>query len=150
MDFSREAWRKLYIRENLDHQSWPLFARGLRDYLIRSARDDGTLVAKTEDPCGDVARALRATDDEVSEVRAAVELMIYDGYLSWKKQRLFITHFEEAQRRATSTKRVRKHRSKLLESQGGETFHGGVTKHESETDPIRNDPKRSKPLHHLR
>jgi len=40
-DWAKERWRKLYLREALDQRLWSVMARGLRDYLIRLAEDDG-------------------------------------------------------------------------------------------------------------
>jgi len=144
MQFSRENWRKLYVRENLDHKAWPVLWRGIRDYLIRVARDDGTLLAATTDPGADMARALGSHADESASVAAAVGAMIQDGFLSHKRSRLFISRFEEAQERATSTKRVRAHRErKLTELCETETFQASVTKREDETETTRNETTRN-------
>jgi hypothetical protein len=140
VDFRREPWRKLYVRENLDHAGWPLLARGLRDYLIRMARDDGTLLAITADPGKDLASAVGACGPEIDETFHAVSLMLRDGYLVHDKAgRLSITRFEEAQARSTSTNRVRKHRESLK----SETFPKRVTKQQGETETKRNETKRN-------
>jgi len=142
VDFRRESWRKLYLRENLDQQGWPLFARGLRDLLIRLARDDGTLIAHTSAPADDLASTLKADEAEAPQAVVAAGLMLEDGYLSHERGRLFITRFEEGQDRNVSTPRVRKHRAKLPESTKGETFPEHVTKQSGETDPTRPDTTR--------
>ena len=43
-DWTKERWRKQYIREPLQHRAWPVLARGLRELLNALAEDDGTLV----------------------------------------------------------------------------------------------------------
>ena len=32
-DWTRERWRKQYVREPLQHRAWPVMARGLRELL---------------------------------------------------------------------------------------------------------------------
>jgi len=144
MDFSRETWRKLYVTESADHRLWPVAARGVRDLLLRLARDDGTLLSRTDHPCQDMARALGSIADELGVIASFIQLMIDDGYLTHSRRRLFITRFEEGQERAKSTSRVRRHRkkqtSKSAESFDSETFLKHVTKRTNETDPIRSDP----------
>ena len=49
-DWSKERWRKLYLREALDQRPWSVMARGLRDYLIRLAEDDGALIRAADEP----------------------------------------------------------------------------------------------------
>ncbi len=147
VDFRRESWRKLYVRENLDHRAWPVLWRGLRDYLIRIARDDGTLLTSTRNPGEDLARAIGSHPDEVERVASGVETLIRDGYLSHTLGRLFIARYEEGQARTTSTERVRRHRAKRSESAPSETVSGTlqkrVTKHENETETTRPDPTRN-------
>ncbi len=145
MDFRLESWRKLYLRENLDQQGWPLFARGLRDLLVRLAKDDGTVVARTTSPADDLAATLKASPDEWPMVVDAAERMLVDGYLLHETGRLFIARHEDAQARCTSTARVRKHRAKAAETAGSETLPKRVTKHQSGTDPTRPDPTRPDP-----
>ena len=151
MDFRREAWRKLYIRENLEHRGWPLLARGIRDYLIRHARDDGTLLARTTEPEDDLAASLGPRPDEVGPTILAIQLLLADGFLVHDKRtkRLSMARFEEAQERSTSTERVRRYRSKLAELAEPETLRNvpeALLKRASETDPIRSDPIRSETI----
>jgi hypothetical protein len=47
-DWSKERWRKLYLREALEQRLWSVMARGLRDYLIRLAED-----GRCRDSCRD-------------------------------------------------------------------------------------------------
>jgi hypothetical protein len=49
-DWSKERWRKVYLREALEQRLWSVMARGLRDYLIRLAEDDGALIRDSADP----------------------------------------------------------------------------------------------------
>jgi glycine oxidase len=56
MRFDRESWRKLYVAESVQHRMLPLFTRGLRDYLLRHAEDDGTILRDSVDHAGDLAR----------------------------------------------------------------------------------------------
>jgi len=75
----------------------PVLARGLRDYLIRHAKDDGTLLERTDSPGRDLARALGAHENEISVIESFVELLISDGYLSHKSSKLSIRRFKKAQ-----------------------------------------------------
>ncbi len=63
-DWSKERWRKLYLRESLEQRLWSVMARGLRDYLIRLAEDDGTLIRDDDDPEGALLKALGAHPEE--------------------------------------------------------------------------------------
>lgn len=156
MDFDKESWRKLYVFESMDHRSWPIFARGLRDLMLRLCKPDGTLLAqvKRDDPGEALAQALGADHmggdpSEAKQVHTAVHLMLADGYLAFSKRRLWIKNFEKAQQRASSTVRMREHRarkqlSNQSESLNDVTSHANVTKPKSETDPIRSDPIRKK------
>lgn len=97
MKFERESWRKLYIAESIEHRLLPLFTRGLRDYLLRLASDDGTILATTDDPKGDLVRALRCDKKETKAASSAIEDLLRIGYLSHEDRRLWISKFEEAQ-----------------------------------------------------
>src|SRR5687768_7425592 len=97
MRFDIESWRKLYVAESVEHKLKPILSRGFRDYLIRHARADGTLLAKTADPCGDLARALGAHPDEFGTVKQYIQDWIDDGYLRFSRGRLAIARFVEAQ-----------------------------------------------------
>src|SRR5688572_22591489 len=97
MKFEHESWRKLYVSESIEHRLMPIFCRGTRDYLIRHAKQDGTLLAKTEDPGRDLGRALGAHESELELFAAFVATLIADGYLTHKKSRLWITRFVDGQ-----------------------------------------------------
>lgn len=97
MRFDREPWRKLYRSESVEDRLLPVVVRGLRDYLLRHAADDGTLIAKTEAPGEDMARAIGAHPDEFTVTVGGVERLIASGYLKHKNGRLWIAKFQEAQ-----------------------------------------------------
>lgn len=97
MRFDRESWRKLYVAESMQHRAMPLFARGLRDYLIRFAEVDGTLLHDTTEPVADLARVLGANGNERKALADSLDRLMRIGYLSLKQGRLFITKFAEAQ-----------------------------------------------------
>lgn len=151
MNFKREPWRKLYLRESLQQRGWSVTTRGLRDYLIRLASDDGTLIGRTKDPHHDLSLALGVHRGEHQAIADAITTLLDDGYLRYERGRLFIQRFEEAQHRDKSTNRVREHRERKRAktddtetvSQRFETLDANVTKPPDETDPIRSDPKRS-------
>jgi hypothetical protein len=108
--FDRESWRKLYIAESLDQFAMPLFTRGLRDYLLRHAKEDGTILSSTEDAAGDLAGVLNAKQTERKMVEESVSRLLKCGYLSLAGGRLWITRFEEAQSaRSPGAKRQAKH-----------------------------------------
>lgn len=138
-DWAKERWRKLYLRESLEQRLWSVMARGLRDYLIRLAEDDGTLIRDDDDPDGALLRALGAHPEESELVRRALELLRRDGFLAGGTRSISIGNLQAAQGwesrpagavRATetttkasgansSTERVRRHRARLrLESSG--------------------------------
>ena len=96
-DWSKERWRKLYLREALDQRLWSVMARGLRDYLIRLAEDDGGLIRDADDPVGALLRALGAHADEADLVRAAIVLLRRDGFLSGDARSLFVRNLPAAQ-----------------------------------------------------
>lgn len=97
MKFERESWRKLYVAESAEHRLMSVVARGLRDYLLRIAGDDGTLLASTKDAKQDVLRLLNPTSTEKRLVAEAFEELLRIGYLSLEGGRLWITKFVEAQ-----------------------------------------------------
>jgi hypothetical protein len=109
--FDRESWRKLYVAESIEHRLLPLFARGLRDYLLRLAEDDGTLLRSTKDPAGDLFRVLNALPRERKQVTEAVTELQRIGYLNYSDGRLWIAKFHEAQT-ARSKNAVRQARFK--------------------------------------
>jgi len=81
MKWEREQWRKLYLREPNEQLLWPVLTRSLRDYLLRRADDDGVLFRLTNDPAGDLCRALGARDHECDIVRDSVGTLLADGFL---------------------------------------------------------------------
>lgn len=98
MRFDRESWRKLYVAESIEHRALPLFTRGLRDYLLRGAQDDGTLLRSTKAPAADLARVLAPKDEtERKQLAEGIRELLAIGYLTHSDGRLWITRFEEAQ-----------------------------------------------------
>ena len=96
-DWSKERWRKLYLREALQQRLWPVMARGLRDYLIRLAEDDGALIRDADDPLEALLIALGAQPNEAELVRAAVGLLRRDGFLTGGPRSLFVCNLPAAQ-----------------------------------------------------
>lgn len=97
MRFDRESYRKLYVAESAEHRLLSLFSRGLRDYLLRFAMEDGTLLPKSSKPAEDLARVLGAAGSERRMVAHAVTDLIGVGYLSYEDGRLWITRYVDAQ-----------------------------------------------------
>jgi len=96
-DWSKERWRKLYLREALEQRLWSVMARGLRDYLIRVAEDDGALIRDADDPVEALLPALGAHPDEAELVRAAIVLLRRDGFLAGGARSLFVRNLPAAQ-----------------------------------------------------
>ncbi|HKO48998.1 MAG TPA: hypothetical protein VJV79_14805 [Polyangiaceae bacterium] len=67
-DWAKERWRKLYLREALEQRLWSVMARGLRDYLIRVAEDDGALIRDSDEPVEALLHALGAHAEEAGLV----------------------------------------------------------------------------------
>lgn len=97
--WTREQWRKLYRRESLTSRLQPVLARGLRDYLLRDAEDDGTLVRGQADPLGALADALGTHPEERAQVLGYLKIWVQDGYLSVADGRAWVTNLAEAQER---------------------------------------------------
>jgi hypothetical protein len=97
MRFDRESWRKLYVAESMQHRLMPVLCRGLRDYLLRHAGEDGTLLSRTEDPARDLAKVLGAHESESNLVETYVLTWLDEGYLKHSRGRLYIAKYEEAQ-----------------------------------------------------
>ena len=133
MRFERESWRKLYVAESMQHRLLPVLCRGLRDYLLRYASEDGTLLARTDSPAQDLAKALGSHPDEADMVARFAEGWLADGYLSHKRGRLFITRYSEAQEaRSPGASRQAKYRdSKRVTSD----VTGDATSNETVTSP---------------
>ena len=96
-DWSKERWRKLYLREALDQRLWSVMARGLRDYLIRLAEDDGALIRDADDPIEALLLALGAHAEEADSVRGAIALLRRDGFLSGDARSMFVRNLPAAQ-----------------------------------------------------
>jgi hypothetical protein len=96
-DWSRERWRKLYLREALEQRLWSVMARGLRDYLIRLAEDDGALIRDAEEPVEALLTVLGAHAGEAELVRGAIELLRRDGFLGGGARALFVRNLPVAQ-----------------------------------------------------
>lgn len=124
--FDRESWRKLYVAESMQHRKLSLFTRGVRDYLLRLAEEDGTLFAETTDPSGDLADALNAHSGERKLVERAVSDLLKIGYLSHEAGRLWVTKFEEAQAaRSPGAMRQAKYAAKKKSTPGSGGGDGG-------------------------
>ena len=96
-DWSKERWRKLYLREALDQRLWSVMARGLRDYLIRLAEDDGALIRDADDPLEALLLALGAHAEEAELVRGAIALLRRDGFLSGGARSMFVRNLPAGQ-----------------------------------------------------
>ena len=96
-DWSKERWRKLYLREALEQRLWSVKARGLRDYLIRVAEDDGALIRDSDDPVDALLLALGAYAEEAELVRAAIVLLCRDGFLAADARSIFVRNLPAAQ-----------------------------------------------------
>lgn len=154
MRFDRESWRKLYITESIEHRMMPVLARGLRDYLLRHAKQDGTLLAKTDSPADDLARGLGAHPDEFESVTGYITEWISNGFLVFSRGRLWIRNFEAAQASASpGAKRQKRYRERKRDVDPvtrdvtrDVTQRNGVTKRDVTRDvtvtshPTRPDP----------
>ncbi|MEI9942154.1 MAG: hypothetical protein WDO69_33480 [Pseudomonadota bacterium] len=96
-DWSKERWRKLYLREALEQRLWSVMARGLRDYLIRLAEDDGALIRDADEPVEALLTVLGAHEGEAELVRGAIELLRRDGFLGGGARSLFVWNLPAAQ-----------------------------------------------------
>jgi hypothetical protein len=98
-DWRRERWRRLYLREAAQQRAtWALMARGIRDYAVRLAEDDGTLVDDAGDNAFDVLiRVLAPQPDEEASTRAACVVLLADGYLEQEDGRIWIVNLPAAQ-----------------------------------------------------
>ncbi len=97
MRFDQGSWRKLYVGESVTHRMLPLFSRGLRDYLLRHAEEDGTILHESDDHAADLARILLATNTERKQLASALDDLLRIGYLATNGKRLWIAKFVEAQ-----------------------------------------------------
>jgi hypothetical protein len=145
-DWSKERWRKQYVREPLQHHTWPVMARGLRELLNALAEDDGLLVRGADDPVQALLHALHPQEYEAEFVEAAIELLLADGFLERDAQSIWIPEVPWAQApkeslspepirggalspsadagRRTSTERVRQFRERQRTRNDPAAFHG--------------------------
>lgn len=143
-DWSKERWRKQYVREPLQHRTWPVMARGLRELLNALAEDDGLLVRDADDPVQALLRALHPQEYEAELVQVALELLIADGFLERDEHSIWIPEVPWAQApkedvtpepsrstdqrlaadagRRTSTERVRQFRERQRARNAPEAF----------------------------
>lgn len=160
MNYETEPWYKLYIRESTEDKLLPVLNRGLRDFLLRLAksRKDGTILARTENPGEDLARALGAHPDEFATIVAFVRSMLEDGYLRHRKGRLWITNFVDAQEaRSAGARRQKRYRDKDKESRASDddehnegitsdvTRDARVTSQERRSEKRREETRREDP-----
>jgi 5-methylcytosine-specific restriction endonuclease McrA len=94
--FERESWRKLYVPESVEHRLMSVFSRGLRDYLLRHAEEDGTLI-RSKTPVDSLAKALGVEPKERKQFKTSIEDLIGVDYLTLDPERLWITRFSDAQ-----------------------------------------------------
>jgi hypothetical protein len=156
-DWTKERWRKQYIREPLQHRAWPVLARGLRELLNALAEDDGTLVRDVEDPAEALLRGLNAQDYEIELVQAAIELLLREGFLEADEHAVWIPDLPRAQAqrdvagppaerpaapteaRATSTERVRAFRARQRQRNGAAVSNDAVPETSNEPPPVADD-----------
>lgn len=112
-----------YFRESINELCWPLLARALRQYLTRLAEDDGAIVRNRSDALEGLFRLLLPHADEAEAVRAALALLVQEGFLVADATSVFVRvvrpppGFSPARTEAPvplklSTARVRKHRER--------------------------------------
>lgn len=144
MKWEHQPWRKLYVHEPTAQKLMALMARGLRDYLIRFADEDGVLFRQTNDPVEDLTRVLSPRDIERDMSRDAVRTLLDDGYLEHTRQgSLVIRNFIEAQNRKTpEAARKAAQRAREKGEANPSDSHGTVTGQVRRIDPIRNESKR--------
>ena len=75
-DWGKEPWRRQYVNESIDDLGRPLLYRGLRDYLIRKARqDDGVLARHQPTPERAVETVVRACGAHPDEFDTCIKYM---------------------------------------------------------------------------
>lgn len=134
-DWSKERWRRQYVREPLQHRAWPVMARGLRELLNALAEDDGSLVCDMDDPIEALLRALNPQEYEVELVQAAIALLLREGLLARDERSIWLPELPRSQaqrevgsappapptssaQRSTSTERVRQFRERQRNAAG--------------------------------
>ncbi|HVY26140.1 MAG TPA: hypothetical protein VHB79_06290 [Polyangiaceae bacterium] len=156
-DWTKERWRKQYIREPLQHRAWPVMARGLRELLNALAEDDGTLVRDVEDPLEALMRGLHAQEYELELVEAALGLLLREGFLASDEHSIWIPDLPRAQAqrdappasvdrvppaadtRQTSTERVRAFRARQRERNAAAVSDGAVPETGDAAQPVSDD-----------
>lgn len=124
MRFDREPWRKLYIAESAEHAFMPLAVRGVRDYLLRFAAEDGTLLPATqpESMVADLAFLIRAKPNETELVSLILAELQRVGYLKFSRGRLWLPRFEEGQKaRSPGAKRQAAYKARKAGGSVGDT-----------------------------
>jgi hypothetical protein len=143
MDYARKWWVRLYVEESNEDRAKPLFARALRDTLLRFAQPlDGK--GKPTPRSGELMRgksaehaielllnAMGAQLDERDQAAAYIEDWIEDGWLTVRKQKqrhiLCITNYVAAQTaRTKAALRMQRYRARQKKTQQSRS-NGGVT-----------------------
>lgn len=88
-----EKWRKLLCREPLEQRAWPVFARGLRDLLIRLAEDDGYLVPGPDE----LIVALQPHEEERLLIGSIVGLLLEDEFIVMREGGLYVRNLPKVQ-----------------------------------------------------
>jgi len=146
-DWSRERWRKQYVREPLEERLWPVMARGLRELLNKLAEEDGMLVSGVSDPEAALVEALAPRSEERELVRLGVSLLVRERFLESDEDSIWIPELPVAQGArwvpaaveppgegtpvpSSSAERVRRHRANkraALSNAVGSARPGAVT-----------------------
>lgn len=149
-DWSRERWRKQFLREPLQERMWPVMARGLRELLNKLAEEDGTLVSGASDPEASLVEALAPHSEERQLVRLAVSLLVRERFLESDETSIWIPDLpasqaarwgssevepqrESARAPSSSTERVRRHRAN---KRAGASDTSAWSRAAAVTDPV--------------
>lgn len=108
MDWSRERYRKLYIREIGSFQQLPLYARALAGELLKIADDDGKIALGGKSPAEAIAFAVGANKQDRALLRIHVPMLLKDRYIVQEDDAIRIRNFTAAQ----STRSVSNQESK--------------------------------------
>lgn len=156
-DWTKERWRKQYVREPLQHRAWPVMARGLRELLNALAEDDGTLVRDVDEPVEALLRSLNSQEYELELVEASIGLLVREGFLEADERAIWIPDLPRAQAhreaaavqaehappaaeaRQTSTERVRAFRARQRERNAAGVSNGAVPETGSDPPPDADD-----------
>jgi hypothetical protein len=99
INWKREPWRKLYVREEGDFAALPFLARCLASWLIKAVDDRGLIALGGRDPATAISRMGGAEMGDRRVVRKLVELLLAEGYLVVEGDSLRIRNFRPAQMR---------------------------------------------------